>query len=276
MSNKVVFKVEGDDKEYCVIRPDSDVVRQADAIYAREWKSAAESKNYMLRARLWDILRDNGLWNDEKEKLYRELQTRVRQNEKKIISGGIKKSDARKIALDIRSDRASIQELLLSRNQYDQMTVESQAEEERFRFYCSRCICDGKTGAPLFKDLSDYKAKSDTPVAFKGAATLAEMLFGLTQEFEKKLPENVFLKKYGFINDKMQLVNKDGHLIDIDGRLINDEGRYVTASGELCDASGNLVDEEGQFVVQTQPFLDDEGNPLAEEATQAEAQLMSE
>jgi hypothetical protein len=95
-----------------------------------------------------------------------------------------------------------------------------------------------------------------------GAQTLATMIYGLDNNFEKTLPENKFLHKYKFVDEKLRLIDKQGRLIDAEGRLIDDNGRYIDEQGNYVDKFGNKVDKDGEYVVETEPFLDEEGKPI--------------
>jgi hypothetical protein len=94
------------------------------------------------------------------------------------------------------------------------------------------------------------------------AQNLANMLYGLDNDYESNLPENKFLKKYKFVDEKLRLVDKKGRLIDNEGRLIDESGRYVDENGSFVDKFGNKVDADGDYIVEQQPFLDDDGKPI--------------
>jgi hypothetical protein len=117
-----------------------------------------------------------------------------------------------------------------------------------------------------FKSLEDYLNKADDPVALLGAQNLANMIYGLDNNFEKNLPENKFLHKYKFVDDKLRLIDKRGRLVDQDGRLVDEEGRFIDEEGNFVDKEGNRVDPKGEYLFEAEPFLDDEGKPILPEA----------
>ena len=91
------------------------------------------------------------------------------------------------------------------------------------------------------------------------------MLYGLDPDYEKNLPENKFLVTYKFANEKLELVNKDGHLIDSEGNLIDEEGYYVKYVDEKkvrVTKDGRELDENNNVKVEFSPFLDDDGKPV--------------
>jgi hypothetical protein len=124
------------------------------------------------------------------------------------------------------------------------------------------------TKQPYFNSMEDYLNRSTEQVGLLGAQNLANMLYGLDNNYEANLPENKFLKKYKFIDDKLRYVDKQGRLIDAEGRLIDESGRFIDDQGNFVDKFGNKVDQEGDFIVEPEPFLDDDGNPIVLEDTE--------
>jgi len=180
----------------------------------------------------------------------------------KLKKGGIRASEAKDIAIDIRKNRIQLRDLIAERNALDTNTVEGQAENARFNCLVSLCLVDNETGKPVYKNMDDYLENSTDEEAFLGAQTLAQMMYGLDKDFEKKLPENKFLVDYGFANENLHLINKEGNLIDVDGNLIDEQGRYIDKDGNVIDREGRKVNEEGQYEVESQPFLDENNNPI--------------
>jgi hypothetical protein len=110
--------------------------------------------------------------------------------------------------------------------------------------------------------MEEYLNSSTDKVAILGAQNLANMLYGLDNDYESNLPENKFLKKFKFVDDKLRLVDKKGRLIDKEGHLIDETGRFLDEEGNFVDKFGNKVDKDGEYVVDSEPFLDDNGNPV--------------
>jgi hypothetical protein len=118
------------------------------------------------------------------------------------------------------------------------------------------------TKQPYFNNMEDYLNKSTDKVAILGAQNLANMLYGLDNDYESNLPENKFLKKYHFVDEKLRLIDKKGRLIDSEGRLVDENGRFIDDQNNFIDKFGNRVNDDGEYVVETQPFLDDDGKPI--------------
>jgi hypothetical protein len=115
---------------------------------------------------------------------------------------------------------------------------------------------------PYFRNMEDYLNRATEEVSLLGAQNLANMIYGLDNDYETNLPENKFLKKYRFVDDKLRLIDKKGRLVDGDGRLVDASGRFIDEEGNFVDKYGNKVTSEGDYIVETKPFLDDNGNPI--------------
>ncbi len=255
--NKEVFKVFIDDKEVelAVIRPNSVINREAQIEYNRTFAILLKNGG-MLKETLDTYMRQQDLWNDEKENKYQELITFLVDGQNKLDKqGGIKASEARKIALEMRRKRFELLGLLSVRSQVAMNTVEGQAEDYRFNYLVSKCLVYNDSGKPVFDSLDCYLDHSDEDYASQGASKLASLIHNYDDDIDNSFIENVFLKKYGFVDDKLRLINKAGHLIDEDGRLLNEDNRYV-------DKDGNFVDKDGNPLIEFKPFLDDDGNPI--------------
>jgi hypothetical protein len=113
--------------------------------------------------------------------------------------------------------------------------------------------------------MEDYINRATDPIAIVGAQNLANMMYGLDSNYESNLPENKFLKKYKFVDDKLRLIDNKGRLVDEEGRLIDENNRFINEAGQYVDKFGSVVDVDGNYVVDFKPFLDDDGNPIQEE-----------
>jgi len=253
--------VDGVEKEFLVRSPSLNDQREAQKVYNQAFTDAIKSKS-VVRAKLDDLLQDQGLWNDEKQKKFTELQKELLDGEKRLAKGGFGVNEAKDLAIKMKSVRDEIRDLISVRTSLDNHSAEGQADNARFNYLVSVCVVYNDTKEPCFKNMEDYLNRSTEQVAILGAQNLANMLYGLDNDYESNLPENKFLKKYRFIDDKLRLIDKKGRLIDADGKLVDENGRYIDESGNFVDKFGNRVDAEGDYVVEAQPFLDEDGKPI--------------
>lgn len=262
-------KIEDKDVKFLVRSPSFKNQREAQKVYNTAFTDAIKS-NAVVRAKMDDVLREQGIWDDEKEEKLVELQNEIIKAERVLAKGGISLNKAKNVALDMKKTRDKIRELLLDKNSLDANSAEGQADNTRFNYLVTVCTVYKDTEKPYFKDMDDYLEKSTDPVAIKGAQTLANMLYGLSDDYEQDLSENKFLKKYKFVDEKLRLINKEGHLVDEDGRLIDSEGRFIDEKGEYVDKFGYPIDKDGNYVVDFEPFLDEDGKPVVVEEKKEE------
>jgi len=265
VTNKKQFKVTLDSKEIelCVVRPNVKQRQEGQKIYNKAFRDAVES-GAILRGKVNNVMREQNLWDDNKEAEYRKLLEKINGAERKIKSGGIKLNQAKDLALEMRKDRAELRALTSERSSLDNNTAEGQADNAQFNYWVSSCTVYSETGKTYFGNYEDYLNRDDDPATGQAAGSLAMLLYNLDPDYEKKLPENQFLAKYNFVDEELHLVDKTGRRVDSEGRLVNKDGRYINEAGELIDINGNRVNEEGDYVVDFSPFLDDEGKPIEE------------
>ena len=257
---------DGNEVKVAVLKPKSNHLREAQLAYNRAFRDALES-GALLRQKLEDHMREQGIWDDTKQKQYDDVNKTILEGEKKLAKGGISLSEAKTLALDMRVARANLRELIAERTVMDGNTAEGQADNARFNALVSECVVSSdNNNVKKFETLEDYDTVASQPWAVEAASQLANMLYDLDPNYDNNLPENKFLKDYSFVNEDLRLVNDDGHLVDSQGRLINEEGRFIAYDdkGEeyFIDIEGNTLTEEGDYVVEFQPFLDDSGKPI--------------
>jgi hypothetical protein len=257
------FKVtiDGIEKEFLVRSPSLNDQREAQKVYNQAFTDAIKSKS-VVRAKLDDLLEDQGLWNAEKQAKFTSLQKELLDGEKRLAKGGFSVNEARDLAIKMKGIRDEIRDLISVRTSLDNHSAEGQADNARFNYLVSSCVVYNDSKEPYFKNMEDYLNRATEQVALLGAQNLANMLYGLDNDYESTLPENKFLKKYKFIDDKLRFIDKKGRLVDSEGRLIDESGRFIDDNGNFVDKYGNKVDADGDYVVEPEPFLDENGQPI--------------
>lgn len=206
---KTQFQVtdrDGVTRDLVAVRPTQAVRMEAEIVKSRAWGQAA-SKGAALRSKVKDIIAQQGLWDEAKQKKLEELDRRLAENEAKLPDAngkvrarGLKKSDIRDAAFQIRRDRAERVSLLTDVTGLYGRTAEGISENAEFDFLVSRCVLDAKTEKPYFASLEDYHARADDPDAVAAAEKYAEFHSGWDKDFDKGLPENKFLVAHGFVD----------------------------------------------------------------------------
>ena len=257
---------DGNEVKVAVIKPKSKELREAQLSYNRAFRDALES-GALLRQKLEDHMREQGIWDDAKQKRYDEINTTILEGEKKLAQGGISLSEAKTQALDMRVARAELRELIAERTVMDGNTAEGQSDNARFNALILECVVSvDNNNVKRFNNIEEYDEVAAEPWAVEAASELANMLYDLDPDYDKNLSENKFLKDYKFVDEDLRLVNDDGHLVDAEGRLINDEGRFIAYDDNnevyFVDREGVTLTEEGDYKVDFQPFLDDSGKPV--------------
>jgi hypothetical protein len=256
--NRVEVKtVDEQNKEITIYvqKPGWEEESKAKAVGARAFKQALDN-GAILKDELENVLIKRGIWSVEQQKKLLELSNQIQNNLLAIKKGGIKKSEARKLAIEVRTLRNKQILLLADRNKYEDLTVENQVENAQFDCLVALCTYD-EEGNLIYKSIDDYRNRSSSKLANDAASALGKIRYGLDPEYYHNLPENKFLKQHGFINDELELVDKDGHRVNIDGKRIDDNRNIVNENEEVVDENGVKLDVDGLPVVETQPFLDD-------------------
>ena len=296
---RIVESVDSDGNPVKVIvrSPTVEDYKDSQLEYNKAFREALDS-GALLRQRLTDYMREQGIWNDEKQKKSEEYVERIRNMEDRLKAGGIKLSEAKKTALELKSARAEFQLFLAEKNSLDSASAEGQADNARFNKLVRLCVLDEKTKLPFFKrdnkkaEEEAYNASSSEPWLIEASAELANMLYGLDPNYSNNLEENRFLKEFKFVNDDYQFIDNDGHPTDSEGRLVNEEGRYVAYRSEEAKKTRDesemyFVNKNGEEVVlitgsdgeeewvkatlkERKPFLDEDNNPIINEASDQE------
>tara|TARA_R110000824_G_scaffold13163_2_gene57255 strand:+ start:2840 stop:3802 length:963 start_codon:yes stop_codon:yes gene_type:complete len=282
---RTVTGVDLEENEVVVVvkRPTAQDYNKSQIAYNKSFREALDS-GALLRQKLTDYMSQQGLWDKKKEKQYEELVKEINDREESLKGGGIRLSQAKEIALQLKEKREDFRELLSEKNSLDNNSAEGQADNARFVSLVSTCIYDASGNNPKFADIKAYEAQADQPWAAEAASELANMLYNLDPNYDKNLEENKFLKEFNFVDEELRLINDEGHLTDSDGRLINDDGRFIAYRTKKGKKDKNpdevyFVNREGEEVVkitnsegeeewikislkERKPFLDEEDKPI--------------
>jgi hypothetical protein len=280
--------IEGRDKDGHTIKtllrqPTAQDYRDSQVQYNEVFRKALDS-GALLRQKLTDYMEEQGLWDKDKQKQNDQLVQKISDKEETLKGGGIRLSDAKKIALELRELRADFRELLSEKNALDTNSAEGQADNARFSELIRICMLDPITKGPRFPDQQAYDAQADEPWVVDAAGDLAGMIYGLDPNYDQNLEENKFLKEFKFVDEELRFIDDDGNLVDMDGRLINKDSRFIAYRTEEGKKNKDpeqvyFVNREGEEVVlitddngeeewvkislkERKPFLDEDDKPI--------------
>jgi len=235
-----------------VVRPTNATIKNADRYRARTWNQCI-TEGVLTKKELGKLMRDRGIWDEDKDQEEKAIIQELQDLERKLfLGGGDKKrklSEGQNIAISMRRLRAKLRELIGERISLEENTAEALADNAKFDYFVADCTFYAN-GQKVYKDVEDYNQKSSDQIAFAAAGALAEMMYQVDTKFEEGLPENKFLKKFNLVNDELSLVNRDGVLVDANGKKINEFGYYVDDQDRRTDKDGNLLNEDGTYVIQ--------------------------
>jgi len=280
--------IEGEDTEgnkvsVLLKTPDAGDYRDSQIEYNKAFRKALDS-NALLRQKLGDYMTEQGIWDDAKQKKNDEYVEQINAKEELLQGGGIKLSEAKQIAIELRRLRVEFRDFLAEKNALDQNSAEGQADNARFSELVRLCTLNPATKKPYFPTQADYDAAGDQPWVIQAAQELAGLIYGLDPDYDQKLTENKFLKEFDFVNDDLHLVNDNGHTVDTEGRLVDDDGRFVAYRTPEAEAAKDVeqrywVNRNGDEVIkivdeneeetwvkkslaERKPFLDDDGKEI--------------
>ena len=249
----VEVTLEDGTKQTIVVRkPTNRVNTDAQRIAAKVWTDCLRD-GIMTKKELNVIMKANGMWDKAKEKEQEDIVQTLQDLEKELYLGKkgskMKVSRAKEIAFEMRIKRVELRNLLAEKIELEGNTAESLSDNAKFDYLVANCTFydDGKN---VYNSLEEYNNKSEDPVAFTAAATLAELMYALDKNYEEKLPENQFLIRANLVDEDLSLVDKDGNKVDTKGRRINSIGQYIDEDGNRVDVNGNPLDEEGNYIPQ--------------------------
>jgi hypothetical protein len=264
---QVEVKLEdGTVKKVLVKKPSNKLLSDAQVLGAKVWTNCTRD-GIMTKKELEVFMRNRNIWDSEKDQQQQALVDSISNLERELAlgtDGKLTKKRGKEIAISMRRLRLMLRNLISERLSLEQNTAEALSENAKFDFLVANCVYleDGNT--KVYNSLEDYSAKADDEVAYASANALAQMMYSIDKEFEEKLPENKFLKKFNFVNSDLSLVDAENNLVDIDGKRIDNEGYYLNEDGNRVDLEGHVLDADGALALQAE-YVDDEPEEISTE-----------
>ena len=230
--------------------------RDADK-YANAAFQKAIDEGYLLTIQIDQKLQESKIDVDNSQKMENDLQE-LKLLEKQLLSGRdnlnkyLTKNEGRELAIKIRAKRRDMLLNSLQRYTIYRKKKKKYADNERNQYFLYACMLDKNTGRPFFKSFDDFKENIDSQLVLDAGTNYYKLLEN-DRLSESSNPEVKWLIKYGFMNQDLFYITKDGKLCDEDYRLINKDGQFINDNGDLIDKYGNRVDNDGNIVVDIDP-----------------------
>ena len=255
--------VNGNKIKVVVKKPNNVTISQAQRVGAKAWTDCVRD-GIMTKKELEKFMKEQGIWDDGKDKEQKTLVEEIASLEKQLYVGSqghtkLKASEGKDIAIKMRMKRAELRDLIADRISLEQNTAESISDNARFDYLVANCAFY-ENGQKVYNSLEEYQSRADAEPAFTVASTLAGMLYSVDRDFEAKLPENKFLKMFNYVNEDLSLVNQSGETVDLEGRRIDKNGYYLNSEGKRVDKDGNLLDEFGNYVPTLEYITEDDSD----------------
>lgn len=253
-SIKFTSKWNDKDVDLELIAVNNKIQKDSEVIANKAFKEAIDLE-YPLAAQILQILKSRGITLDEEQ--VDKLSKEIRQKEFALETGKLDgkkltKLEGRNLALELRSLRYKLDEIVNINTSYYSNTVEKYVQNERIKYFVYACLLDANTRTRFFKSYDEFKSayEADHKLILDAFDSYYKMVS--TDLFvAKEYSEEKFLKKFNFVNDKGQLINEQGKMVDKDFRLIDEKGFYINENGQRIDYFGNLIDENGNIIVDS-------------------------
>jgi len=162
MKDRVFKTTDKDDNELVLklTRPSQKVLNKSDLVY-RTTFSKALREGVLTSAEVDKILRDRGIWDDEKEAEAAEIRAKIVDFEAKLADKSLSNEQGTAICDEITKTRV---ELMRHNSIYTTVadnTCENMGNEARNQFLCVSCVYDNKTGLKVYKDVDDFQNRLD-------------------------------------------------------------------------------------------------------------------
>lgn len=254
MTQKIEATKDGSKVFLTVKSPTAKDIDLADMIYSKKVAELIrQSKNgdgFLLRSELNQFLLNNNIWTEQDEKKVAGLSDQIAVNISKIKAGGIKKSEARRLAIQCLDARKEILEHYLKRQDFDDSTIEAIAETERSDYLIFLCTIIESSGEKFWDSFEDLKNDKGTVLFTQVSNLSGEVFYGIGKQVESYLPEVSWLKKHGFVNEDLRYVDpKTGKFVNAAGQFLDDNDNV-----DLLQETENLVGE----IIEDSPYLDED------------------
>jgi len=181
-----------DQKNYFVIAPSANDIREADWQYSKIFTRSL-TEGITTSAEMLDILRRRGLIGPEFEQRAREL-TRILNEKIFDLHQSTNMDDKRKFAVEVAAARDELFQWNQRLNGPMANTCENLADDARLE-YLTSCIIVNEKGDRVWDSYDSYLKEKSNALALRSRFEVMLYLQGLEQDFLEKTPEAQALKE---------------------------------------------------------------------------------
>ncbi|TXT66128.1 MAG: hypothetical protein BAJALOKI3v1_50128 [Promethearchaeota archaeon] len=200
----------------------------------------------LVRSQVDDYLKESGIWTEKDEKAISDIQNTINEKLNILRKGGISKQSGRNITIEVTKLRSKIVEIMRKRQTFDDSTIESIAERDRKDYIIHTCIVDPDTGEKYWETIDDLKNDKLTDIYAKSSDMVDRVIFDFDPDFENKLPEVKWLKKYKFVDDNLRYIDPNT------GEHVDEFGNPLDES-EALNALSNIIGD----IEPEKPYTED-------------------
>lgn len=190
----------------------------------------------MPQQKMMQVIKEKGIWDDEKDAQEREYFKQINDIRNKLKRGGIKQSEAKKLAKEGIELNFKLINLSSQKNAMLNDSAETLAQNNKFNYLVGECTVYSDTDKRVFKDYEDFQKLDNLEdsrlLTWKSGDVFAKLIYNLEEDFRKDWPEYKFLEKYKFVNDKLQFLGEDGTIVDFEGKPLPQEEELEDADKE--------------------------------------------
>jgi len=187
---------------YKVVAPNLLIEMEAKKIYTEEFQKGWK-EGMIPRDRLVNELVKQGILDSDHEDKISAMQRELTDLLSPLKTGGIKKSEMVERAKKAQDVRNKIYNEISKRTKYDDLTIESRAEDARFKYLMLVCL-QKQDGSRYFKSEKELVDCTDQEVLAYASNELTKFMYGDNTGFLQALPENKFLIEYGYMDENFE------------------------------------------------------------------------
>lgn len=211
-----IFKVKDGEVEKVLRlnKPSQKVLTKGDFVYRQVFSSAIRA-GILTNAEATKLLKDRGIWDEEKEEKAQAMRKDIKALEDRFDDAGLSNEDGKSNCAKLTKLRNELGDLNGLFTSVTDNTAEALAHESRIKFYAAECTVENESGARVFKDAEEFDEKLNHPTnvsAYREALiSNFERVLGvdIPGGLAAELPENKWMASRGLDSKEQPKVEKE-------------------------------------------------------------------